>query len=210
MISITRINQIKSIIESDQRFQLRVNESLSFHGKEGGHSGASPMEDVISQILVEKCGGRFAEGDRELGDVYIGNDIFNIKFGYVKYTKKGNHRYGQPNMCAMNRILSRFVKKGEIDSYYIIKVKLNKYGYSVNIFDMFDIIDLITWNSGTGQIMLKESDFYKLESIDTTKDISVKRKLIADLYIKGINEHIDLRIKQRDAELEELKKLNIL
>ena len=165
MISKEKINLIKTIIESDHRFINRINESIVYTGKEKGHSNASPMEDVIREILIDKLGGDETDRDRSLADVMLDGNLINVKFGSPKKNKDG-FKYGQPNMCAMNRIIDLFYEKGKIDSYYIIKVNLNsnENRYSLHVFDMLDYIDFLTWNSGTGQIMLKESEFYK--SID--------------------------------------------
>lgn len=205
MLSKDKIQDIKSIIENDERFLKRINESQSFEGKEKGHSGASQMEDIITEILIDKCGGEKPKKSRELGDAYIDGNIFNIKFGYAEFDSKGNPTYGQPNMCSMPRIMKKFVEKGEMDSYYIIKVKISTTGHNVHIFDMFDAIELLNWNSGTGQIMLKESDFYNnIHLIDNSKTIEQKKDEICKLWKKGIDDHIKLRTEQRDEMIKTL------
>ncbi len=210
MLSKERIEEIKNAIESDDRFHNRVNESQSFQGKEKGHSGASQMEDIITEILIDKCGGTSPKQSRELGDTYVDGNIFNTKFGYTETDAKGNHKYGQPNMCSMKRIMKGFIQEEEMDSYYIIKVKLNETGYSIHIFDMLNIIEMLTWNSGTGQIMLKESEFYKnIDTIDKEKTIQQKKDEICKLWKKGIDDHIALRTKQRDDMIEKLTQKGI-
>jgi hypothetical protein len=196
-------NQIESLLLNEPSFLKSMNDVFLFEGKEKGHSNASPIEDVISDILVSNLNAKKAVGSRELGDVYINDNFINIKFG--------DEGFGQPNMCSMNRIMKKFVESNEIDSYNIIKVKMTNDAYSIKVFDMFDYIDYITWNSGTGQIMLKEAEFYRnidleIESIS----IEEKKKKIAELYIKGQNEHINLRIKQKDKKIKLLKKMGII
>lgn len=200
MISKEKISLIKSTIESDDRFINRINESITYIGKEKGHSNASPMEDVIREILIEKLGGDETNKDRSLADVMLDGNLINVKFGSPKKGKNGTFKYGQPNMCAMNRIVDLFYKKNKIDSYYIIKVNLNSSDdstYSLHVFDMLDYVDFLTWNSGTGQIMLKESDFYRnVKTFIPKYTIEDKKLKIKELYDDGMEKHILLRIKQ--------------
>jgi len=213
MLSTEKISQIKSLILNDSTFLNSMNEALSFDGKEKGHSNASPIEDIITKILVDNLGAEKAVGSRELGDVYMSSDFELVQVSGKNFIniKFGDDVFGQPNMCSMNRIMKSFVETNLIDSYYIIKVKLEKDKFSVNVFDMFDYIDYLTWNSGTGQIMLKEADFYKGLNLPVNNlSISEKKRKIADLYIKGQDEHIALRIKQRNDKLEKLKKMGII
>jgi hypothetical protein len=200
MLNTEKIKEIEEALKRDQVFLKCINEAISFSGKESGHSNASPIEDVITNVLIESCGAIKSEKSRELGDCYIDSNYINIKFGAEKF--------GQPNMCSMNRILTAFVEDSIIDSYYIIKVKLDSAGgYSVKVFDMLDYIDVLIWNSGTGQIMIKELDFYKLEGERQQLSVTEKKIKIIDLYKKGMVEHIELRKKQLDKRLAKLSKL---
>ena len=200
MLNTEKIKEIEEVLKCDQVFLKCINEAISFSGKESGHSNASPIEDVITNALIENCGAIKSEKSRELGDCYIDSNYINIKFGAEKF--------GQPNMCSMNRILAAFVEESIIDSYYIIKVKLDSAGgYSVRVFDMLDYIDVLIWNAGTGQIMIKELDFYKLEGEREQLSVSEKKRKIIDLWNKGMVEHIELRKKQHDEKLAKLSKL---
>jgi len=200
MLSKEIIEQVKKTIETDERFLNRINESFSFSGKEKGHSNASPMEDVVRNILIDKLGAKESDKDRSLADIYLDGNYINVKFGSPKISKKTNKpKYGQPNMCAMNRIMDEFYSQSIIDSYYIIKVNINNHTntYSLNIFDMFDYIDYLTWNSGPGQIMIKEADFYKDVNTYEPKDtLDIKKSKIKSLYDSGMEKHILLRIEQ--------------
>ena len=197
MISKEKISLIKSTIESDDRFINRINESITYIGKEKGHSNASPMEDVIREILIEKLGGDETNKDRSLADVMLDGNLINVKFGSPKKGKNGTFKYGQPNMCAMRRIMKEFYYDSTIDSYYIIKVNLKNGEYTLHVFDMLDYIDYLTWNSGTGQIMLKENDFYNIiNTYVPSLNIEEKKTKIKDLYDFGCEKHILLRINQ--------------
>ena len=197
MITTEKIQLIKQIIQSDDRFQSKINEAISYTGKESGHSYASPMEDLVREILIEKLGAKKSSKDRSLADVYLDDNLINVKFGSPKMQKSGKPKYGQPNMCAMKRIMKNFYKNSTIDSYYIIKVNLNAGKYSIHVFDMLDYIDYLTWNSGTGQIMLKENEFYKDVDLFVPNFTSEeKKRKIKDLYDFGCEKHILLRISQ--------------
>jgi hypothetical protein len=200
MLSKEKIEQIKLSIETDERFLGRINESFSYSGKETGHSNASPMEDVVRDILIDKLGAKESDKDRSLADIYLDDNYINVKFGSPKIAKKTKKpKYGQPNMCSMNRIMDEFYSQSTIDSYYIIKVNINNHTntYSLNIFDMFDYIDYLTWNSGTGQIMIKESDFYKdVDTYEPKDTLDIKKLKIKNLYDDGMEKHILLRVEQ--------------
>lgn len=201
MLTQAKITEIENCIKSDPRFIKLIGETITYKGKEKGHSYASQMETTITSILMDYFGAETSKKDREHGDCYITSNIrnsINIKYGAIKL--------GQPNMCAMNRIVKHFVM-GDLDSYYIVKVKLNKDGYSLKMFDMLDYIDVLSWNSGTGQIMLNEKKFYELEEApNSSLSIKEKKIRIKDLYEKGVEEHIALRKKQLNENLLEMDK----
>jgi hypothetical protein len=199
MISKEKIQLIRETIENDTRFINRINESISYVGKEKGHSNASPMEDVIREILIDKLSATQTNQDRSLADVIIDGHLVNVKFGSPKKSKNGKFSYGQPNMCAMQRIMKLFYHSDKIDSYYIIKVNLSSStggSYSLHIFDMMDHIDFLCWNAGTGQIMLKETDFYRNTKSVEQISLQQKREKIKKLYDEGMEKHILLRIEQ--------------
>ncbi len=197
MLSKEQLEQIKQTIESDTRFVTKINEAISYTGKESGHSHASPMEDMIRDILIDKLGAEKASKDRSLADIYLNGNLINVKFGSPKIQPNGRPKYGQPNMCAMRRIMKEFYYDSTIDSYYIIKVNLKSGQYTLHVFDMLDYIDYLTWNSGTGQIMLKENDFYNIiDSYIPNFTLEDKKSKIKDLYDLGCEKHILLRINQ--------------
>jgi hypothetical protein len=214
MLTKDELNLIKKTIESDSRFIDKINDAISYTGKETGHSNASPMEDVVRDILIDKLGAKESDKDRSLADIYLNGNYINVKFGSPKIAKKTNKpKYGQPNMCSMNRIMSEFYSQSTIDSYYIIKVNINNHTntYSLNIFDMFDYIDYLTWNSGTGQIMIKESEFYKdVDTYEPQDTMGIKKSKIKSLYDDGMEKHILLRVEQylknSDTDIDNFKK----
>lgn len=197
MLKREELDLIKKTIESDYRFITKINEAISYTGKESGHSHASPMEETIREILVDKLEARNSSADRSLADVFYKEHLINVKFGSPKLNQLGKPKFGQPNMCAMNRIMKQFYSKGKIDSYYIIKVNLKDGNHTIHVFDMLDYIDYLTWNSGTGQIMLKEAEFYSIvDTFNPSFTLDEKKKKIKELYDVGCEKHILLRIKQ--------------
>lgn len=198
MLTRDEMNDIENTILTDAGVIAIYNEMKSHKGKEIGHTFASILEDLIADIMVRDYGCQVPRDksgkklSRALGDlIFPGGNLINIKSGVDKK--------GQPNMCSMTRIMKEFVKNETIDSYTIIKYKIVNGEISISVFDMFDVIDYLCWNSGTGQIMLSEEKFYKFHDKNAEKlTIEEKQDKIISLYKKGADDHINLRIKQRD------------
>ncbi len=89
----------------------------------------------------------------EAGGVY--NPV-NIKAG--EYGKNG-----QPNLVSLKRVLTALADC-LIDSYYllIMKIERTSAGFVPHVYfvDMLDFLDYTVFNSGPGQMMLKEAYFY--------------------------------------------------
>ena len=102
MLTSTQLTNIHDTIINDPRFQAKMNQVMSFSGKEKGHSNASPVEDTIAEILVNKLNAIKSKKTRSLDDITIDSHLFNIKFG--------DEEMGNPNMCSMNRIVKSFIK----------------------------------------------------------------------------------------------------
>lgn len=169
--------------------------------KEVGHSFGEKLEEELVRQLVDKD-DNFAEPVKEKGkgkqtrkmeDLTYKGHLLNVKFGYDKK--------GQPNMCAFNRLLERFVKK-EIDSYWILSIdgKDNK----ICFFNLYEHLEYTNTNIGTGQTMLTETRFYKDFNQDkdyatSRKDVIMKLKDISQIAVKS---HTDLKLKQQEKRLE--------
>lgn len=70
----------------------------------------------------------------------------------------------QPNMVSLKKLLKALVNH-QIDSYYLLIIKVRADGNGdftadVYLVDLLDYIDFATFDSGPGQIMLKEAAFY--------------------------------------------------
>jgi hypothetical protein len=162
--------------------------------KEVGHTFGEKVEEVLVEKLVE-LDGRFTAPDnkREMQDVSFNDDLINIKFGFDKK--------GQPNMVAFNRLSTRFLKN-EIDSYYIISIdgKTNK----VTFFDLYQQLPYTNYNVGTGQVMLKEKQFFS--QFDQEKDYSVSKYTIIhtmkQMKLQSHKDHVKLKEEQLKKSLE--------
>ena len=162
--------------------------------KEVGHTFGEKVEEVLVEKLVE-LDSRFTAPDnkREMQDVSFNDDLINIKFGFDKK--------GQPNMVAFNRLSTRYLKN-EIDSYYIISIdgKTNK----VTFFDLYQQLPYTNYNVGTGQVMLKERQFF--ETFDQEKDYSISKisiiHTLRQMKVQSHKDHITLKEQQLKKSLE--------
>ena len=162
--------------------------------KEVGHSYGEKVEETLVEKLCELDPAFTApEGKREMQDVSFNDDLINIKFGFDKK--------GQPNMVAFNRLSERYLK-GEIDSYYIISIdgKDNK----VTFFDLYQHLPFTNYNVGTGQVMLKERQFF--ETFDQEKDYSISKisiiHTLRQMKVQSHHDHITLKEIQLKKSLE--------
>ena len=162
--------------------------------KEVGHSFGEKVEETLVDKLIEidpRCVA--PDTKRAMQDVKFGDDLINIKFGFDKK--------GQPNMVAFNRLSERYLK-GEIDSYYIISIdgKDNK----VTFFDLYQHLPYTNYNVGTGQVMLKERQFF--ETFDQEKDYSISKisiiHTLRQMKVQSHHDHITLKEIQLKKSLE--------
>lgn len=140
-------------------------------GKEIGHRIADAVDERTTSFLQGRYETRFETGvggkkrSRSMGDVWLkANGIFhpiNVKTG-----EYGSN--GQPNMTAMGKILEALLTR-QIDAYYLLIVKLRLPKVDENgiipivyFVDMLDYLDAMTFDSGPGQIMMREVQFYAL------------------------------------------------
>lgn len=181
--------------------------------KEPGHSYGESVEELLVNKLVDqddqflspiKKKG-YGKQTRKMEDLLYTKSLIkyliNIKLGY----EKGN---GQPNMVSFNRLLTSY-HFNEIDSYYILIVNVlgktkDNLTTSEYIFNLFDYLDYVNYNYGTGQIMLKEKSFFadydsnKYFS-NTKKDIMIKLSKIAK---EAFLSHMKLKETQHKKKQE--------
>ena len=184
------------ILALTQRLLPNILTEINFDPtvKEVGHTFGEKVEEVLVEKFVE-LDSRFTAPDnkREMQDVSFNDDLINIKFGFDKK--------GQPNMVAFNRLSTRYLK-GEIDSYYIISIdgKTN----TVTLFDLYQQLPYTNYNVGTGQVMLKEKQFFS--QFDQSKDYSISRYTIIntlrEMKLQSHKDHIKLKEEQLKKSLE--------
>lgn len=204
MISNKLLNEVKSILEKEfKKFFIKPNIQLLLKGKESGHTLASEVETYTSDIL-EKYGydisyeihtsgkKKGSKKDRANSDFIFNKHRVNVKFS--------SEIEGQPNICSIKRLMDGLIN-GDIDGYYLLKIKYDRINkkLSVYFFDVLDCLDVVEYNGGPGQTMLKEKKFYeKYSKINSIKRKSIEEKInsIFELYEIKMLEHIKLKQQQ--------------
>lgn len=177
--------------------------------KEPGHTYGEAVEEVLANKLIEissdfslptktKNSGRQT---RKMEDIRFMEDLINIKLGY----EKGK---GQPNMVSFNRLSKNFCN-GTIDSYWILVIDVTgktkeELKTKVYFFNLYDHLDYIHYDYGTGQTMLKEKQFFDAYDVNenyssTKRDIVLKLKEIDE---EAFQSHIKLKQKQHEQKQE--------
>jgi hypothetical protein len=133
-------------------------------GKEIGHRIADLVDERTSMLIgqyftVRQEQGKGGTRARSMGDVWVlSSDIYNpvnIKAGEVG-------KNGQPNLVSLTKVLDALLKR-QIDSYYVLIVKMALRGEasaSVYLADILGYLEYTTFDSGPGQMMLREQAFY--------------------------------------------------
>lgn len=181
--------------------------------KEPGHTYGEAVEELLVKRLVKEDSQFLApikkkgsgKQTRKMEDLlYVKSLIkylINIKLGY----EKGD---GQPNMVSFNRLVKSY-HSNEIDSYYILIV--NVFGKTKDnlvtkeyIFNLFDYLDYVNYNYGTGQIMLKEKQFFADYDSNkyfnnSKKDIMIK---LSEIDKEAYDSHMKLKETQHNKKQE--------
>lgn len=182
-------------IKSDVTSLLdEVLEEIHFDStvKEVGHAFADRFESTLAKKLMIKS-DKYLKPDslkhRDPADWFSDSVPTNCKFGYDKN--------GQPNLISFNRFFNG-VLSGKLEEYIIISVDAKT--RDVKVFRLIDWLDCVNYNTGTGQLMLKESLLNKIydESRPKVTRYDAIKKLIS-IDEKACNEHIELKLKQHAA-----------
>ena len=219
----------KTILEATKTLWKEQVEVESFRtifgGKEIGHRIADYVDQTTTNVILDEVPAMFemkANGKvmtRSMGDIWIkSNGMMNPL--NVKAGEAGKN--GQPNLVSLNKILSALLTR-KIDSYYLLIIKFSadmeelarlvKQGKSIRdkiqpqiyFVDMLDYLDYVVFDSGPGQLMLREGNFY--EAMDSGKQPPIltlpeKIKRLVDLREDG-----DRRlIANRKATLDKMRK----
>ena len=134
-------------------------------GKELGHRIADLVDERTTELLHTTFDSKYERGSdgrkrpRSMGDIWIkANGMYNPI--NVKTGESGAN--GQPNMVSLKKLLASLIFC-EIDSYYLLFMKLvlgDPLRCKIYLVDMLDHLDHVTFDSGPGQIMLKERQFF--------------------------------------------------
>ena len=181
--------------------------------KEPGHTYGESVEELLVKKLIEQDDQFLApikkkglgKQTRKMEDlIFVKNlikNLINIKLGY----EKGN---GQPNMVSFNRLVKQYHSK-EIDSYYILIIDVSgktKDNLTTKeyMFNLFDYLDYVNYNYGTGQIMLKEKQFFA--EYDSNKYFNNDKKDImtklSEIDKEAFLSHMKLKETQHNQKQE--------
>lgn len=205
-------------------FVTWATESTYGAKKDHGHAIAEPVDEVTSEGLRQLLGPEFevlvqvdpknkdSRIKRSMGDCWVRFKgvlhPINIKSGSADVA-------GQPNMVALARLTEALLRR-EIDSYYVLMVRIGlgkARSVSVAIFDLLDWLDFVSFDSGTGQVMLKQADFYRAyDSGFRPPAISIQSKVdrLVKMRVVG-NQKTALKRAKDEARLQvEIGKYRLL
>ena len=183
----------KRILESTKKhWVVHVNDPAFraiFSGKEIGHRIADHVDEQTTEVIsgiLPTAKQVLSTGElmsRSMGDIWVRSkgmfNPLNVKCGIWGKNAK-------PNMVALQKLLDSLLTD-EIDSYYLLIIKietlLNATGHKelvprVFLVDLLEIIDFLAFDSGPGQLMLKEKKFYDhMESGAPTVSRTIEEKV---------------------------------
>ena len=146
------------------------NAEIDWNSKEIGHKHGEAIESHIVENFSKIKGFSEPTASREFGDLYVSHngirEAVNIKFGYQKH--------GHPNLCSLNRLICavtgtnpRYPRKlhETYDSYWILSINvLDRNGnFEIHFYDLFQNLDVVSFDAGPGQVMLNEPRFYNTD-----------------------------------------------
>lgn len=199
-------HQINQVLKITKKYVKSTLQEINFDPsvKEPGHSFGEKFEEVFVKILVEKHSEIFSlpifipkkgKQTRKMEDFLVFDKHTNVKFGLNKK--------GQSNVCSFNRLLEKY-HNNEIDSYWVclINVLDINYNFDLYFFNVYDYIDCLHYDYGTGQVMLKESIFFERYKSNLNKKFLLTKKDHMSL-LKSMNDiafarHMKKKIKQNE------------
>jgi len=211
MISPQDQNFIISVVEKNIQ-EVLIECDFDPTSKEVGHTYGEKVEEKLVKKLVQKYPEKFSHPEKKNGKgkqtrkmedmIWIPTSaLINIKLGYEK-------KDGQPNMVSFNRLLKKY-HKGEIDSYYIFIINVigktkTTLKTSLYLFNLLERLGYVNYNYGTGQIMLKEKQFFDDYDSNkyfdyTKKDIMLK---LEEIDRNAYESHRNLKQKQYEKRRE--------
>tara|TARA_Y100000004_G_scaffold153173_1_gene176675 strand:- start:1247 stop:1891 length:645 start_codon:yes stop_codon:yes gene_type:complete len=160
--------QQKFIVDKTRSFveDYLSNNKIDYDSKEIGHKHGERIESSIVENFTLLNGFTEPTASREFGDLYFTHDVMeaiNVKFGYQKD--------GHANLCALNRLIRAVTGKNPrypnkehqiFDSYWILSINLldESGNFDVHLFDVYQNLDVVSYDAGPGQLMIKERLLY--------------------------------------------------
>lgn len=213
MISYNFQKKLEKILQPKMDEYFNTNDAKKLlAGKESGHIMGTIVEEMCGDILSEEGMQITQELDGKGNPLPRAHSDFLIESKDSKKNrtnvKFSSEKAGQPNVCSINRMMDA-LRDNIIDSYYLLKVKYNRKEKNTKVYfiDVLDYIDCITYDGGTGQIMLQEKKFYEIYGIsgrESNLTLQEKKIKVYELYEKKMKEHIERRQKQLEKRQQEL------
>lgn len=209
-------SDLKEIEELTRKFWEQQVKTKKFHdlfqGKEIGHRIADYVDEETTSMLekefevVHEVDHQGKKRARSMGDIWLkSGGIYNPV--NVKAGEAGKN--GQPNMVSLTKLIDAVLGE-KIDSYYLLIVKMELsidqdngrlITPRVYLVDMLDYLNFITFDSGPGQSMLKEKQFYDAVANGFQPEattLAQKLQKMIDLYEDGDRRLRENRKKKLD------------
>jgi len=211
MLNQTLCDEICATTQEFWDLEVKAPEFIALAaGKEIGHRIADKVDDQTTNLLRGIYPVFFEHGikgqrARSMGDFWLLSEgIYhpvNVKAGQANSS-------GQPNIVSMRKLL-RVLLTRQIDSYYLLIIKFQigaDVRATVYLVDILDYIDCVTFDSGPGQMMLKEKQFYdEVKKGLRLPTLSIYQK--CELLVTKLEDGEVRLIKNRAKTLEEIRSL---
>jgi len=174
-----------------------INKINSSKNREDGHSYAQSYVDYLVNIVLPKCETlkefeitiENSIKEREHGDFYLIHESSGSKIMVSSNGKLGvSKKLGQPNMCSIERAIDYLHEKNL--PYLVFKLRKVKEKFVFNVFDLFNNVDVISYNDGPGQLMISESKFYRKKEFKYLKTsesllylLNIHKKAFDSLFV---------------------------
>ncbi len=206
MIKPEEINEIISLVTEFWKNKLEYTTEFKqmLINKESGHSIADYVDAQTCERLKQKNKKiKYESNKRSMGDFWLSdeNDIYtpvNIKSGTVSN--------GSPNIVSINKLIEK-LSNNEIDSYYLLIIKFpNLNSVDVYFINLIDYLEFTNFDSGPGQLMLKEKKLYDfLKSGSRNDELDIKTAL--NLLIEKQEKALPILLQNRQNDINEHKKI---
>jgi len=175
-------------------------------GKEIGHRIADLVDERTTNLLANHLQTRQQRKNdgstmpRSMGDIWV---LSNGMYNPVNIKSGEMGKQGQPNMVSLKKLLRALLLR-QIDAYYLLLVKM-KLGVApeayIYLVDILEHLDVTTFDSGPGQIMLKERLFYQRMDDNAAPQVLTADEKIARLF--EMLEDADRRLQENRQRVQQ-------